>query len=234
MVLLTVIREKPAPQKARQGGSGMREILRQPVMRRLVMLNVLIHVMQYASTPFYGTYQVNELGFSMTFVATLSLIYSAVRIVASFFLGAYADKKGFAAMMQICFMLIAAAFAASMFTVPSNGKVMFTLYYALNAMAMGGMNSGATNLVFDYARREQRSQALAVYSSVGGLAGFLTTLAVSPLVSHIQAAGNMLFGLPVYAQQVMSGISLLLAFAVMLYMKKGILTMPRPSQKDAA
>ena len=125
---------------------------------------------------------------------------------------------------------MAAAFGVNMFTAPSNGRVMFTLYYSLYAMAMGGVNSGATNLVFDYAKREQRSQALAVYSSVGGLAGFMTTLAVSPLVAHIQAAGNMLFGMPVYAQQVMSGISLVMMGVLMLYMQKGILTMPRPGE----
>ena len=84
---------------------------------------------------------------------------------------------------------------------------MFTLYYSLNAMAMGGMNSGATNLIFDYAPIEQRSQALAVYSSIGGLVGFLTTLAVSPLVAKIQAAGNQIFGMTVYAQQLMSGVT---------------------------
>lgn len=232
VLLLALIREKPAPKKAASSSGGMRAILSQPVMRRLVGLNVLIYVAQYVSTPFLGTYQVNELGFSMTFVATLSLVYSAVRIVASFFLGAYADKKGFAAMMQICFALMALAFGVNMFTAPSNGRVMFTLYYSLYAMAMGGVNSGATNLVFDYAKREQRSQALAVYSSVGGLAGFLTTLLVSPLVAHIQAAGNMLFGMPVYAQQVMSGVSLVMMGVLMLYMQKGILTMPRPEQSN--
>ena len=71
---------------------------------------------------FLGTYQVNELGFSMTFVATLSMVYSAVRIAASFFLGAYADKKGFAKMMQICFGLLGAAFFVNIFTAPANGK----------------------------------------------------------------------------------------------------------------
>ena len=228
MVLLTVCREKPAAAKGKAEGGGMRAVLSQPVMRRLIGLNVLIFIAQYVTTPFLGTYQVNELGFSMTFVAGLSFVYSAVRIAASFFLGAYADKKGFAAMMQICFLLMAMAFGVNMFTAPGNGKVMFTLYYSLYAMAMGGLNSGATNLVFDYSPPEQRSAALAVYSSVGGLAGFLTTLAVSPLVAKIQAAGNQIFGMTVYAQQLMSGVSFVMMFVLMLYMQKGILSMPRP------
>ncbi len=227
MVLLTICREKPAP-KAANKSVGMREVLRIPVMRRLIGLNVLIYAAQYVTTPFLGTYQVNELGFSMTFVALLSFVYSAVRIAASFFLGAYADKKGFAAMMQICFCLLALAFGVNAFAAPANGKVMFTLYYSLNAMAMGGLNSGAVNLVFDYSPVEQRSAALAVYSSVGGLAGFLTTLAASPLVAHIQGAGNQLFGIPVYAQQVTSVISFVLVLLLMVYMQKGILTMKRP------
>ena len=234
MVLLTICREKPAPEASRAASGGMRAILRQPVMRRLVGLNVLIYIAQYVTTPFLGTYQVNELGFSMTFVALLSFVYSAVRIVASFFLGSYADKKGFAAMMQICVLLMGLAFGVNIFTAPGNGKIMFTLHYSLYAMAMGGLNSGATNLVFDYAPPEQRSAALAVYSSVGGLAGFLTTLAVSPLVSYIQSAGNHLFGMTVYAQQLTSAVSLVMTLLLMFYMQKGILSMPQPNSQTSA
>lgn len=228
MALLFLCREKPAPQRS-QGGGGLKEALNAPALGRLVGLNALIYAAQYVTTPFLGTYQVNELGFSMTFVALLSLVYSAVRIVTSFFLGAYADRKGFAHMMQICFALLALAFGVNIFTRPENGRIMYTLYYALNAMAMGGLNSGETNLVFDYVRPDQRSAALAVCSSVGGLAGFLTTLAVSPLVAHIQAAGNRLFGLQVYAQQATSALSFVLTLVLMLYMRKVVLTMSRPS-----
>jgi len=42
--------------------------------------------------------------------------------------------------------------------------------------------------------------------AVGGLA-FLTTLAVTPLFNHIQANGNQLFGISIYAQQVLASIS---------------------------
>ena len=64
-----------------------------------------------------------------------------------------------------------------------------------------------------------------MYSSVGGLAGFLATLLVSPLVAHIQASGNQLFGFPVYAQQVMSACSAILMGVLLVYLTKVIMPM---------
>lgn len=225
MALLFICKEKPAAAVRLEKSIGMRDVLRQPVMRKLILLNILIFAAEYITVPFLGTYQTGELGFSMTLISIISFGGSMMRILASFYLGAVADKKGFAAMLRICFCLMGAAFVANMFTVPANGRVMYLIYTALYSMAMGGVNSASTNLVFDYALPEQRSAALSVYSSVGGLAGFLATLLVSPLVAYIQGAGNRLFGMPVYAQQVMSACSAILMGVLLIYMQKVILPM---------
>lgn len=225
MGLLFICKEKPAPPLRKETALGMRDVLRQPMMRKLILLNILIFAAEYITVPFLGTYQTGELGFSMTLIAIISFGGSMMRILASFYLGSVADKKGFAAMLRICFGLMGAAFLANMFTVPANGKVMYLIYTALYSMAMGGVNSASTNLAFDYALPEQRSAVLSVYSSVGGLAGFLATLLVSPLVAHIQASGNQLFGLPVYAQQVMSACSAILMGVLLVYLTKVIMPM---------
>ena len=109
-------------------------------------------------------------------------------------------------------------FVINIFTVPENGKVFYTVYYMLNAIAMAGINSAVINLIYDYVEKEKRIGALALKSTLAGFAGFFTTLLVSPLVTYIQNNGNFFFGLNVYAQQVVSAIAALLLTVLIVYL----------------
>ncbi len=184
---------------------------------KVTILFVLWYIASSAATPFYGTYCIKELGFSLQFVSILSIVYSLVRASVSTFWGKFADKNSFASMVSICLGIAGVGFLVNVFTVPENGRVFYTLYYALYAVAMGGINSALTNLVFDLVKTDMRSNALALSQAVSGFVGFLTTVVVSRLVSYIQENGNMLFGLSVYAQQVVSAIAVLFTVLAVLY-----------------
>ena len=194
---------------------------------KVTILFVLWHIANSAATPFYGTYCIKELGFSLQFVSILSIVYSLVRASVSTFWGKFADKNSFASMVSICLGIAGLGFLVNVFTVPENGRVFYTLYYALYAIAMGGINSALTNLVFDLVKTDMRSNALALSQAVSGFMGFLTTIVVSGLVSYIQESGNRLFGLSIYAQQVVSAIAVVFTVLAVLY----VLFFLRGSQK---
>ena len=194
------------------------ELIKDKNLFRVVLIAVLWNIVYYAATPFYGSYQVNELGFSMTFVSILSALYAIVRTLCSKPLGKFADKYSFAKMLNICFIIMLVGFGVNIFTVPSNGKVLYTAHYMLNAAAMAGINSATINLIYDYVDKEKRVGALAFSSTFSGFAGFLTTLAVSPLVSYIQKNGNEFLGLNVYAQQVVSALAATLLIGLIIYL----------------
>ena len=175
-------------------------------------------MVNYASTPFYGSYQIKELGFTMTFVSILSAAYAIVRTIFSRPMGKFADKYSFAKMLNICFSIALAGFIVNIFTVPANGKVLYTVYYMLYAVAMAGINSATINLIYDYVDKEKRTGALALKSTICGFAGFFTTLIVSPLVSYVQRNGNRLFGINIYAQQIVSVISAILLVVLLVYL----------------
>lgn len=185
--------------------------------RKLLGLSVLWGICHSISIPFYGTYTIKELGFSMSYVAFLSLLSAAARIFASMVLGKYADKHSFAKMLRLCYCMIALGFAVAAFTHPANGRIMYALYSVFHAMAMGGINSGEINLIYDNVEPAQRTAALSVRNTVYGITGFLTVTAISPLLSYIQNAGNRFFGIQVYGQQVLSLIACLVSLLTALY-----------------
>ena len=60
-------------------------------------------------------------------------------------------------------------------------------------------------------------QASAIKNSIGGICGFGASLAAGKLLEVIQANGNMLFGIPVHGQQVLSAISFVLLIIAVLF-----------------
>ncbi|MBQ6824496.1 MAG: MFS transporter [Clostridia bacterium] len=213
--------EKPVPVV-----SGKRKafaaMLKDKTIMKLAVMFALWYATMYASTPFLGSYLNKELGFSMTFISVLSLIYSGVRIAFSFLWGSYADKKSFKTMLTACLLVSALGYGINIFTVPANGKLFYTAYYVCNAIAMAGTNSALTNLVYDYVDISRRSDAIAITQTVSGVVGFLMTLVMGFLVSFIQRNGNSFFGLSVYAQQVNAAISFVMNLVVILYLQTQI------------
>lgn len=198
---------------------GVKALLGDRGLRRIVWVFVLWNAASGCAVPFYGAYQVGELGFSMTFISALSIAYSVLRALVSPALGRYADRHSFSRMVYLCFMIAGAGFLVNCFTVPENGKVFYTVYYCLYAVAMGGINSSITNLIFDYVKGDERRAALAVNVSAGGLTGFLSTCAMSPLVSLIQKNGNRLLGLELYPAQFASAVAFVLTAILAAYVR---------------
>lgn len=213
-------KEKVSENSKRQGSSfsNLISLLKDKKLVKIIILSCLWNVANYATTPFYGTYQIKELGFSMLFVSILSAMYAIIRAIASKPLGKYGDRFSFRKMLMICFSFAFCSFLINTFTAPENGKWLYTIYYVLYAISMAGINSGEMNIIFDNVEKSKRMGALALKSTFAGLAGFLTTLAVSPLVSYIQNNGNVIFGIPVYAQQLLSAIGAVVVLIIMVYL----------------
>lgn len=197
---------------------SIRDVLRNKNTTHVTIIFMLYYVSTYAATPFYGTYLINELAFNLKLVSLLTIFSSIVRILVSRFWGSYADKTSFTDMIQKCLLVLGLGYLCAACAVPANGKVMFTLYYLFHGTALGGINSALINLVFDYVPVEKRADSLAICQSASGLAGFLATLAASPLIAHIQH-NNTLAGISVYAQQVVSVISLVIIIITICYIR---------------
>ena len=226
-MIFTVEKETPNSQN---GNSliGVKELVQNKQVLKITGVFALYNISNFASVPFYGTYQINELGLSLKTVSVLVILGNLSRILVSRLWGKYADKKSFAAMTEKCLIFLGVSQLCALFAVPSNGMVMFALYYFFYGVAMGGINSALINLVFDYVAPEKRSDSLAIAQAVSGLVGFLTTVCLSPLVTSVQKCNNTISGVHIYAQQLCTLISLAFTAVSILYVRKVII----PNRKN--
>ncbi len=195
------------------------ETIKNKSVQKITLLFVLWYITKGISEPFNSVYMIKELDFSLTFISVLSILQAIFRVLCSRAFGAYADKYSFAKMLRICFVFAFLGFAAVVFAVPKNGAVMFVIHYITHGVALAGINSALINLIFDYVPIETRSDSLAVTQSLSGLAGFLTTLLGGVLVTHIQQSQNTIFGISIYAQQVLNGISCVGVVVILLFLQ---------------
>ncbi len=213
--------ERPAEETEKRTGAlrSMLSLLKDKEIVRVAILLVLWRLATYSTTSFLGSYQNKELGFSQLLSVIITSVGSVARMIISRFWGRYADKRSFARMVRICYIFAAVSFLAVSFATPKTGVVCFLIYNVLIGVANGGTGSAELNLVFERASAEKRADALAFCHAFAGAAGFLTTLAVSPLVSYIQKIGGLtVFGVTLYAQQVTSVIATVLCVITILYL----------------
>lgn len=198
---------------------AVKNVVKNKNVLKIFLVCIAYYAATYISTPYHAVYQLNDLGFSLTTVSILTIIGNMSRIVFSRFWGKLADKKSFITMFKWALAVLGVANAAYIFATPKTALITVTLYYIFHGIAMGGINNAITNIIFVYAAPSERSDSLAVCQAVSGTVGFLSTLLISPFIAFMQSRGNTLFGITIYAQQIISIISFLMITAIIIFIK---------------
>lgn len=223
LAALTMVIAVERPMPVAEGRSSvwqiLRSMLRNRKMRQVFGLHMLYCFFMNAAPAFYGTYQLIELDFSLTLISGFFILNGVVRMIASPYWGRYADRTSFTSMLEKSFVLLGLAYLCAMLAAPANGRIMFGLYYVLNGIAMAGASSAMFNILFDYTTPENQTDAWAVCQSLAGISGFLTTLVFGVVLAVIQRNGSQLFGMTLYAQQLLSLVSALGAFGTIAYIR---------------
>ena len=223
VTMLPITTEKEVSARKINIGVTLRVLFSNKNIVKVVILFTLYYIIKDIAAPFYGVYLIKDLNFKLTTITILSMVSSLSRIAVSRYWGRYADRKGFAAMVEKCFIfyLVGNLFAA--FTNPATGLVMYAGYCICHGIALGGINSAITNMVFYYVEPEHRADSLAVSQAFSGIVGFITTIVFSYVVTVVQASGNQVFGMTVYAQQILSAVAAIVTVIAILFVRFAII-----------
>jgi len=188
--------------------------------KKFIILNIyfiLNSIMRHCAVPFFGTYQIKELGFTMVYVSIIGIVHSVSRIGGTYIFGRIGDKRGLNSVLYATCFLNSLSMLLAIFIVPENGVWLYLIFDILNAAAIGSLSICQVNSLLEVAGPGERSAAVAIKYSVSGLSGVLATLGFSAIVDHIQANGNKLFGIEAYAQQFMSVIAFVLSVVLFIF-----------------
>ena len=200
-------------------GRMVKETLENKKFRKLVVMAALWNCALYFSVGFWGVFKTKDLLLSVFAVQLINIAGQFARLLLSVPFGRYSDKNGFAKGFELAAWIAAAGFLVNIFITRRLWPLIIlqTMCYHIS---MAGTNQNSFNIAYSYVNAEYISQAMAIKNSVGGICGFIAALIAGKIVSGIRDSGNMLFGIPVLPQQVLSVISLAFTMATIVYMKK--------------
>ena len=218
--LLTIKKEevKETEEKSEKLSVVAKNIIGNKNFRSVILLTVLWDIARYFTIGFLGVYKTKDLAMSMTLIQTVNIIANVGRIFVSKPFGVYSDKHSYAKGLCLGFYLAAAAFFVNMFTTQTTWYLIIA-YTLLFNCSCAGTNQNSFNISYSYVETKYISQAMAIKNSIGGICGFLASLAGGKILSMIQASGNTFMGLSVNGQQVLSAISFLLVVVCIVFTK---------------
>lgn len=221
--LLMIKRESPFSHRGDNQPLGIviKSTLKNRNFRHVIVLEVIWKVAVYFTIGFLGVYKTNSLGMSMLLVQIVNICANFARMIISKPFGRYSDKHSYAKGFKLGLILHATAYLMIVFTNPSSWWLIIA-FTALNSCATAGTNQNSFNITYSYVDSKYITQAMAFKNSIGGLCGFLSSLAGGKLLSVIQENENHLFGISVYPQQVLGAISFVLLVVAVIYTSKVI------------
>ena len=85
---------------------------------------------------------------------------------------------------------------------------------------MAGLGQNFLNIIYNFVEDKYFVQASALKNSIGGGVGFLVAIVSSNVMRAVQANGNQIFGVTVYAQQILSLASLVFVILAIAFAHK--------------
>ena len=219
LICLLLIKNRIKP-KEKAAGVPMKTVMKKTVGNRnfvnVIILTSLWEIGRYTTIGFMGTYQIKELAYTVGAVQVINIVANFARFAVSKPFGRYSDKTSFSRGAEIGLIIAAASFAVNMFTTPSN-RVFVIIYTILFNVAAAGTSQNFFSIAYSYVDGDYFVEASAIKNSISGILGFAASIGASALLDYIQNNGNMLFGIHVYGQQVLSAISFAFVLAAILF-----------------
>ena len=218
LACLIIAREKPIEaQKKDSPVKSVKSLCKNKIYMRILVFNAIWALANNITTPFLSTYQIKELGFSMTFISTVGIVISLLQMFVVYFFGRYSVRHSYASIMRIAYVFALIAFGFVMFSTTSNGHIMFTIYRFVNLFFGAASAVSTTSLLFIVVPESDRTSAIAFNTIVMGLIGFSVTLIFSPILTALQNANIILLGTKIFAQQILAFISFCITILLLIY-----------------
>lgn len=189
--------------------------------RSIILLTVMWDVARYFTIGFLGVFKYKDLMMSVLLVQVVNILANLCRLLISGKIGEYSDKRSYAKGFKVGLILAAVGFFINIFTTKSTWYfiIIHTIFYNCS---VAGTNQNSFNIVYSYVDSKYIVQAMAIKNCIGGLFGFGASLLGGKLLNVIQLNNNMVFGMHIYGQQILSAISFVLTVLCIIYIWKVI------------
>jgi Na+/melibiose symporter-like transporter len=200
--------------------------------RKIIVLFILWNAGLQVAGPFFAVYMVTGLKISYTYIMAMGVISSVIRVILAPYWGKLADQKSWFFSTKASVGILAITHFMWFFVNSRTAWLMIPVVHILGGIAWAGINISLFNIQFVFAPREGRTMYLASNAAVGGLVGFVSTLAGSAILRILEEYRFSIVAFSVSNMQIIFALSGLVLGACSLFVH----LLPKlndPSQVDS-
>ena len=220
-ISLCLIKNERSVEK-RAESKSVKEVLRNTLGNKsfvyMIVLVCLYDIGRYMSVGFMGTFKTSDLHLGVGLIQVINMVANFARLLVSKSFGRFSDKTSFVNGFSLGLSLLACAYVFIVFCTPDTWWCII-IYTILNNISKAGIVQNNSNMTYSYVKSEYIVQAMAIKQSIAGVLGFVASLIGSRILSAVQTAGNSVFGIPMYGQQLLSIISILFIVGAIAFAK---------------
>jgi len=167
---------------------------------------------------FIGVYKIKELALSMGAIQVINVFSWLLPIFASFPLARWADRReNYTKAAELGSILFMISFFVAIFVMPETAWLIF-IYSGCLEIASITTYSGP--LYYNLVGPERLVSTMTISGLFQNLILFLSGLIGAAVVSAVQGRGSVIFGVRIYAQQLLAAIAFIFAMLAYVYLKK--------------
>ncbi len=207
----------------------LRQIVTMPLknlgFRKIIIFFILYNVGLQIGNPFFSVYMVTGLKLDYTYIMVMGMLFTIVDVILVRVWGRIADRKSWNFVLTYSILTLGIAHFSWFFVNGSTAFIMVPLLHILSGVGWAGLGISTFNIQFIYSPADGNTVYIGFNAALGGLMGFLGTVAGSGLLIVMQGMGLNLSGFMIGGMQVLfllSGITLMLSAAYSRFFIKPI------------
>lgn len=207
--VLSMMKEPPAKKSKSQLGLG--EVISIPLkddrFRKIVLLFIFWNIGVQLGGPFFAVYMVTGLKLNYTYIMAVGMLGTLINTLVVRWWGHTADRKSWVFVIKFSILTLAITHFTWFFVNQSTAFVLVPLMHIAGGISWAGIGISSFNIQFIYSPEEGRTVYIGFNAALGGLIGFLSTLAGSVLLNVLQHFKISLSGFTIGNMQIVFALS---------------------------
>ncbi len=200
----------------------IQHIFSNKIFFRYIVYGFLFSIAGGLTGGFIGIYKTKDLAFSVLTIQIVNIIADFLRMGVSMPIARYSNKYGFMRGIQLAEFMTLFGYLIIVFTSPAT-RWLIIPYTLLTTASQAASYQNSFNIGYTLLPEKYMAQGMAIKRTLSGLVSFLFSLVGGHILNMVQANGNTILGIPMYAQQFLALISVTLYIPAILLQYKFIL-----------
>jgi MFS family permease len=175
--------------------------------KKIIIFFVIYNIGLQVGAPFFSVYMVTGLKLEYTYIMLMGMIGTLVNVILVRVWGKVADSRSWDFVLKYSILLLGITHFSWFFVTNASGVILIPILHVISGAAWAGIGISTFNIQFIFSPEEGRTVYIGFNAALGGLMGFLGTLAGSVLLVVFGRMGLHISSLEISGMQMLFAIS---------------------------